>query len=645
MKRALLIACGVLGVVGCGSKERAPIYDPGNPDSGPSEDKDAAPREDAGKSNGPELKFTMPDPAKDPKDDTLVTSGMVTVRCRATQRTGSKAKVASVAITLDKVEDGKEEKQPATTKVGDTDEYEAKFDVSNRPNGVLTFQCVAKDGATTPNSSSITLATLLDLGPMVVIEEPKDQGSYPLRTPVTVKFQVTPQPLGDDDEEGAVKSVKLLVSGTEQEITEAEDKPGLYQASIDFNDKTLFMVAPTSAEIIVAASNGRTPEAATRTSKADVKIDGDGPAIKIETPQNEAMVHGEVLLKVTVTDASGVKPGSLNASINDTLLKITDWDVMGDSYQHTFDTRAFGYELTELTINLSATDVVGNQTDPPASIRVRLDNVPPIVDLDPPLIREYREDLIKNDNKYYCSKAFDPVGDLAVNDLEMVDTTSAYFRVLVEDQTNRPTGSLLGYYATVAPDKVVLYAQPDPTLPLLIDSNGDGVCDEINFADLPENKRPTIVKLSPVQPRGASYFSKVLDDGPGASCIADPTGAEVEPDPLCPGTEMRRVIRGRGEDKPAAVYALSPTNGPAGECEGGAWGVRPIVGKGWRCLAARAEDGIGNVGVSAPLRVCFNDDADTLPCDPASAPSCTKACTMSPLQSYGPNILWNDLLN
>jgi hypothetical protein len=299
-------------------------------------------------------------------------------------------------------------------------------------------------------------------------------------------------------------------------------------------------------------------------------------------------------------------------------------------------------QLTQLTINLTATDVVGNEAT--VGHLLRLDNVPPIIDLDPPTVREYREDLVPNDGKYYCSKAFDPVGKLAKSDLSTSDTTSSYFRVLVEDQTNRPTGSLLGYYAGIAKDKVVLYAQPDPTVPLLIDTNGDGTCDEVNFTDLAEAKRPVLLRLSAVEPRGASYFAQDLDDYTGDYCSPNTGGATAEPLKICPATEMYRVIRGRGEDKPQAVYGMNPSNADLGDCTGAAWEVLPIVGQGWRCFAARSEDTIGNVGVSAPIRVCFQPSGSSVNCDPSTAPTCTKSCTMSPGQSYGDSTLfWNDL--
>lgn len=630
-----LVALVAVAAVGCGSdKPKGKFYQPpgSGKDSGLDEKDASTPQKDAGPSEGPELSFTMPDASSDPNEDTVITSPLVTVQCKVKQRSNKPmVDPMSIAITLEKVDpDAKAEVQPPTTKVAD-DEYQAKFDVSGRPNGVLKFTCAAKDTASPANASTLKLEALLDLGPKIELVEPKDEGIYALRTPVTMKFKVTAQPVTDDDKEADPKNVKLLVSGMEQEITESEDSPGTYQATVDFNDKTLFMVPPTSSEVLVTASNGRTPDAPTRSVKADVKIDGDGPLIKIESPADGRIVHGEVVLKLTITDVSGVKPGSVFASIEgDMPLKITEWDVMGSSYSHTFDTRTFGYEITQLTINVAATDVVGNQTDPAASITLKLDNRPPLLSLDPPPMREFR----RSGTDYLCSQLFDPVGESAVNDGETA-TVASYYRVFVEDQTNHAPGSMFDYLAGVDKQKVVLYAQRDTSIPLLIDTNSDGVCDDIDYADLAEAKRPALVNLTALEPRGIAYYPKPLNDSPPAWCIADPGSSNMPPGTVCPGTEMFRVIGSASEGKPPAIYALSPTNGSTGECEGIAWNVLGIVGEGWHCLAARAEDTIGNVGISWPLRVCFDNGTPPHPdCSPGLMPSCTKSCSVTNDQKF-----------
>ena len=77
---------------------------------------------------------------------------------------------------------------------------------------------------------------------------------------------------------------------------------------------------------------------------------------------------------------------------------------------------------------------MGNSSDG-ESLIVYLDNVPPLVDLDPSHVREARE----VNNQLACSLAFDPVGDLAANDgATVVDVQR--MRALVSDVTNRLRG-------------------------------------------------------------------------------------------------------------------------------------------------------------------------------------------------------------
>jgi hypothetical protein len=231
--------------------------------------------------------------------------------------------------------------------------------------------------------------------------------------------------------------------------------------------------------------------------------------------------------------------------------------------------------------------------------------------------------------------------------------------VLVEDQTNvarDKDNQNTGYYAGVAKDKVRIYAQPKTNVPLLIDTDGNGICDEINFEALPQDQRPKPQQLSPLDPRGTSWFSKTVNFSEmtsdvsnwgathGWSCEQDPNGPEDAPTPssLCPKSDMTRVVAGEGEDHPPAVYALNPTNGTTGECEGGFWELYNDLSnyEGWVCLAARAEDTIGNIGVSAPLRVCLdNIDTPGTPCA-GSKPTCLGGCTISAAQNFPANYVW-----
>ncbi|HKP59352.1 MAG TPA: hypothetical protein VJV78_21660 [Polyangiales bacterium] len=637
------VALGLIGVLGCGGGDDKPQFHVGPTDD---EKRDASVEEevpgDAGVAklpqNGPILEFTTPEAVDSPTDDNVITTRDVTVRCRARERSKAGIDRSSVKISLVKNASGPTMMAGATNQLPD-DEWEAKFDVGTQPNGLLRFRCEAKDTTAKAGTTIIELDTLLDLGPTIEVFDPKDDGVYALNSAVVIQFKVTAAPLKEDDSEAEVASMKVQVSGVEFPLAAIEDKPGTYQTSVNFNDRNRFKVPPTTAEVLITATNGRSP-AATRTAKLNIGIDGDGPSIKVESPKFNSISRGEVELRVSVTDPAGVAPRSLKAEINGDLLVITDWEVMGSVYTQKFDTRKFDRELVQITISLTAADVVGNESMGVSHI-LNLDNLPPVVSLDPPNIREWKN----VGDSTYCGEEFDPVGEDAISDLDTAVDLSLY-RVFVEDRTIFAPGANIAYYAGVNRTSVTLYAQPDTNIPLLYDTNGDGNCDEINFLDLPSGQRPTPLTLGPANPRGASWFPKPADVNfstathmaPG--CVADPAGAVNPPNSLCPGSP-RRIVAGRGADKPPAVYGLTPTNGSGAACEGMTWQVLPIVGEGWACLAARAEDNIGNIGVSEAIRVCFDKDPNDGNLCTGAPPNCNKNnCKITDAQRFEANTVW-----
>lgn len=600
----------------------------------------------------PSISFTAPMVADSPESENVIVDSSLHVRCKATQSTmsgSSPVDKSSVKITL---QDTNDTTKTVTSSVAavDEDEFEAVFDMSSQKNGALKFTCTAKDQTTHTGSGSMN--TLLDLGPTISLSDPKDKGIYALKSPFKIKFTVAAAPIGDPDDASKATSVKLTIGGVDTPISESNDTPGLYQTSIDFTDKTNYPVAPTSAQIQVFASDGRKPTAATRRVQADVTIDGDGPTITVMSPANFTIQHGSVPLVVQVTDPSGIMPNSLVASINNVLYM--NWKENGDTYTQTFDTRDIDKTnvLTQLTINLTAVDNVGNTTDPPVSHTLRLDNLPPVISLDPPPLREMK----KSGDADYCSQPFDPVGSWAASDLDHV-LSSQYFRALVEDHTNHSPGAMFNYLSGTNPQLVDMYTQGLSEVPLLIDTNGDHLCDEIynNENDtthdkLPDNKLPVKIKLAAVNPGGNAWYAKkglmnVVDE---PSCPNEDGGDMHAPDSVCTVySEMYRVVAAdRIQGRPAGVYSFNPSNsGSSGECTGAAW---EILGntrgrEGWICVAARAEDNIGNVGVSAPLRLCFDDsDASNGTPDCSGAPpTCTDGCMIADAQKFPAGMIWS----
>jgi hypothetical protein len=283
--------------------------------------------------------------------------------------------------------------------------------------------------------------------------------------------------------------------------------------------------------------------------------------------------------------------------------------------------------------------VVGNASSGD-SILVLLDNQSPVIDLDPPNVRERK----KNGNKLYCSYSFDPVGESATNDGDRVQSM-ALFRAMVWDRTNTAPGQTNYYYSRTDSSKVFLYIQSDPAQPLLIDTNGDSICDDIAQGGLPS------IQMTALTPTGNARFGPdkkefthppaVPDYDPdaGTSPYCDVERAQA-PQRLCASqtSDLSRVVSHRipGNKEPV-IYAVNVGKNASPACTGDRWELAPFARGGWMCLAVRAEDGAGNVGISRPLRVCLDapDGGATPECQgdrppiPASL-TCSDGCTPPP---------------
>jgi hypothetical protein len=512
-------------------------------------------------------------------------------------------------------------------------EFEAEFALAALPNGPLSFECSAADTGEMPVTGTATVNTFLDLGPTVRILEPADASSHALQNPVLIKFEVAPNPVSENDDEADVTDLRLEVIEQEFIPVEDPDQEGLYTTSIDFDDRTLFAMPPSAAEIRITAKSSRTPVTPTRSAEATIAIDAEGPTIVVGSPPNLSIVRGQVQLVVGISDPSGVQPGSVIGSINNNQYMLDNWEVnpAGTVYSEQFDTRAAMFStITQLIINIQADDTVGNQGT--VSHVLRLDNVPPILSLDPPPVREY---FVNSSSQAICSNHFDPLGE-ATNDLEVVQASSLY-RVMVFERTNVSPDQNYFYHAGVNPATMRLYAQANEAIPLLIDTNDDGTCDNINFETLAPGSRPVELVLSPLTDRGSAHYSPTPEFDAAAHVAAEGcvAGGSNAPGPLCGATSMTRAIPQPLDGSPPAIYAFAPTNGSQGPCEGATYELLPSLGEGWACLAARVSDTIDNVGVSPPIRICVNDGVDPPPgcaVDQTAnpPPNCADSCVWPP---------------
>ena len=151
-------------------------------------------------------------------------------------------------------------------------------------------------------------------------------------------------------------------------------------------------------------------------------------------------------------------------------------------YTGSFDANQYPETIGQITINVTAADLAGNDTT--KEVSVQLDSQPAdLLDMDPPTVREAQEEMTWQ----LCSTAFDPVGGEAANDATVLGPVP-FFRARIEDRTNR-VAAIFG----VNRDDVQVYILDDETQALLVDTDADGVCDSINPAFLPNN--PTATSL------------------------------------------------------------------------------------------------------------------------------------------------------
>jgi hypothetical protein len=571
---------------------------------------------------GPMITITSPKGMTNPNTDTILTSSTVKVSCNAVRSDspdGHDINESTVAIGATYPGPKAAVALQGTVNAIGKGVFEAEFNLADVPNGPVTFTCQAQDTGMPPVLGKASVDTLLDLGPTIDIAQPTEKGIYALKQAVPVSFSVKASKVTSSDKEATPKNINLDVLGQSFKFTEDPKHPGEYATNIDFNDKQLFPMAPVSAEFTVSAASSRTPKAPVRSKRVTITLDATGPSISANSPKNLQIVRGNVLLSLKISDPAGVKLDTVVGTINQDLFILNDWKVNGDTFTEQFDTRQFSDQLTQLTINVKASDNVGNEST--FDMVLRLDNQPPLLSLDPPKI--LWESGI-DPTKALCSDAFDPVGDDATNDLATVLASSLY-RVMIWDQTNHSPGANYDYLAGVKDSTVKLFVQ-GPNVPLLVDTNSDGVCDEINPATLMNSS--VQLSLTPLTVRGMPYYSST------ASAITDEckTGtAMTPPDPLCPATTMTFAPPAPVDGNPPSIYAFAPTNGPTGPCEGDTWEL-PVAGNGWKCLAARAEDNIGNIGISAPLRVCLNDGVNPPACNASTdtPPTCTDGCAFPP---------------
>jgi hypothetical protein len=574
----------------------------------------------------PDVTILAPDEVMDPSVGPVLVTSPVEVRCRATQSKAASAKpvnASSVRIELLDAED-KVVGTPVAGQVvtGVADEFTASINTSSVKSGAVSFRCTAADLSMPPKVGEDRNHTFVDNGPVIVIHEPLDGDARAQKRPVPIRFDVTPAPLRMGDPGAAVSTVTLNVKG--QKIDVMEMDPGTYLANVDFTEASKFGNMPPNGptEVVIQATNSRQPTPVGSEKRYNFNLDGDGPSIKVTAPMLDATIGGSVELKFTVTDMfAGVTPEDVRVLINGSpypFMRGGVWTENNGNFTLRFDSTTVENSAVQLTINIIAKDKVGNESQ--IGHKLYLDNVPPIVDLVPGKVRELRK---SGPTTTYCSNPFDPIGTAPPEDQATIPRIAA-FRALIWEDSNGTPGQRFKHLSGVKAGTTELYAQASwAARPLLKDTDNDGACDELETVDV------HVQPLNPVPVIGRAVYGSDTTSPPViSSCPPQNQGAEPF---LCNGkSDLTRVIRHFAQGNVPVVYAMGMLVPASNECTGSDWEIANVIPEGWVCVAGRAVDQAGNIGISRPIRLCVDyPENGPTPCA-GPEPSCKDTCAVLP---------------
>jgi hypothetical protein len=523
--------------------------------------------------------------------------------------------------------------------------FEANVTLTGLASGNLKLTARASDTAGEKGSAELTI--FRDAGPTIQIITPAANGIFRDAAPVRVKVtDVAPRTV-------TVATLGASVAGVVIALTPVSGSADEYQGQINATDQQVFSPPLLGAQLLrVTVTNDQGTVA---TVQQSFTFDRAGPTLTPVAPIASELIGGITRIAVDVQDGAGVAAGSVIAVVSNGAIAAPTINLtrVGTSnvYEALFDTRRLPSTFVFPSLSFRASDAVGNENA--IGFQIAVDNQPPAIELDPPVMQITK----KETSNFKCSVPFDPLGDESVNDGE---TRQQIFetRVRVDDRGNAATGQPFTIVGGVDPASVELYVLDDTARPLTVDTDGDGICDDINPELKPTTQPNTsnevlLLTMAKVDPRGSAYFPPAGPPPVGYTLANDPNAVctlqgndTTPPETICDVTSLSIVIPSRSDQSTAAVYTL-PTVQPTSrlQCLGFPLdSTSNHIADGPVCIAVRAKDKVGNLSVSRPLRVCVNHDgvgsectgfAGALPnctgtVNPANGQVSTTACTPRP---------------
>ncbi len=445
----------------------------------------------------------------------------------------------------------------------------------------------------------------VDAGPVIKVISPTvDQAA---RGSMFVSVQVT------DPYSATPPTVSVGVANIA--ITPLTVVGDLYQASVG---ETIAM-PPLSGEQLLDVGAVNAAGVAARHVVVKFVFDDIGPVITNGKPATGSLIGGIAKLEADITDPAGVDVNTVVAVVahGDASLEVKlDQDPNDHKhFSHLFDTRRLSNTVLYPTISFRASDLPGNQSN--IGYTVAVDNTPPLADLDPPADLRMRRDV---NGIWRCSWQFDPLGTDAVNDgdyvLQLFDV-----RARVEDEGNSPVagGADITPLAGLDPAHVELLVLDNTNRALVVDTDGDGVCDAVNPMLAPTTTPMSsldalLVNLAPVPPTGGADFTPdatILSAGFGDCTMGNDT---LKPIGLCKTSDMTVAIPSH-QTTEAAVWTIPKVVPASVQCVGNQLDVLGNhINDGPACLAIHAIDQLANAQVSRVIHVCIDHDGNGAEC-------------------------------
>lgn len=508
-------------------------------------------------------------------------------------------------------------------------EYRGKLNVQTLLSGEYVLRAMGATPSGARGEAEVNIR--LDAGPVITVLSPQAGAHY--KGTMTVEVIVDSAP-----HTPTMLPLEVVIGGIPVAVAQVGTSD-TFRGAIDFRKP----IPPLVGEqlLSVAAKNANGTRSETRTIFV---VDEAGPVITNTVPVPGDVVGGVIHIAAKIVDDAGVLPSSISVligNVNDPKFKLPLMDEGGGVYGTLFDTAKLtgcrlppdtGLCIVFPTLSFRAADLLGNESV--VSYEIAVDNEPPLLDLDPPAIRDSKIDK----GALRCSWTFDPLSNNSMNGDMPRDgcAVSQVFdlRARVQDTSNVAGGLKIGPISGLNPDTIAVYVLDDTTQPLAVDGDGDGVCDSINPRLVPTTTPPTQnnqvlkVRLSPVTRKGDADFTP---DPSLIPTLAHPPfcypGADTDPpEAPCDGNQPTIVIT--YADGESAIWSVDPIDQRF--CEGGQFDTYANkISEGWACIAVAGSDNNGNAGVSAPLRVFISYTLPYFPfcpAPPASAgppPDCT----------------------